>query len=59
MKRRDIIGKLQAAGFIPQEGGNHTRLTHPDGRWTVVGRHREIADVIVRQIEKQTGVKLR
>ena len=58
MKRRDIIKKLTEAGFVAAEGANHTRMTHPDGRWTVIGRHTEIPTGTVRAIERQTGVRL-
>lgn len=58
MKRRDVMKKLQAAGFVATEGGNHTKLKHPDGRFTYLGRHKEIPNTIVRAIEKQTKVKL-
>ncbi len=58
MKRRSILKKLAKAGFVRTEGANHTRMTHPDGRWTAVGRHVEIPTGTVRAIERQTGVKL-
>ena len=59
MKRRDIIKKLEAAGFDFVEGGNHTKV-YRDGRYcSSVSRQREIAEPVVRAIEKQTGVKLR
>ena len=59
MKRREIIRKLRQAGFTAVERKNHTKLTHPDGRWTMIGRHTEIPAGTVRAIERQTGVKLR
>ena len=59
MKRRDVIKRLTEAGFVASEGANHTRMTHPDGRWTVIGRHAEIPTGTVRAIERQTGVRLR
>ncbi len=59
MKRRDIIKKLAKAGFVASEGANHTKMSHPDGRWTVIGRHPEIPNGTVRAVERQTGVKLR
>lgn len=58
MKRRDIIAKLAAAGLILKEGGNHTKV-YKDGVYvSAIGRHTEIAENVVRAIEKQTGVKL-
>ena len=59
MKRKDIIRKLIEAGFVRSEGANHTRMSHLDGRWTVISRHTEIPTGTVRAIEKQTSVKLR
>lgn len=58
MKRKDIIKKLEAAGFTATEGAKHTKMRHPDGRWTMIPRHREITASTTRQIEKQTGQKL-
>lgn len=58
MKRRDLIRLLQAAGLEIVEGGNHT-LVYRDGiRVSAIPRHREIKTVLVRAIERQTGVKL-
>lgn len=59
MKRRDIIKKLEAAGLELVEGGNHTKVMR-DGRYlSALSRQREIAETVVKAIEKQTGVKLR
>ena len=58
MKRRDIIKKLEAAGLELVEGGNHTKVMR-DGRYiSALSRQREIAEPVVKAIEKQTGVKL-
>ena len=58
MKRRDIIAKLEAAGLILKEGGNHTKV-YKDGVYvSAISRQRDIAESVVRAIEKQTGVKL-
>lgn len=58
MKRRDIIAKLEEAGLILKEGGNHTKV-YKDGVYvSAISRQREIAESVVRAIEKQTGVKL-
>lgn len=58
MKRKAILKKLAEAGCTFREGGNHTQVLK-DGRFvSVVGRHTEIAEKVVRVIEKQTGVKL-
>ena len=59
MKRKDIIRKLAEAGFVFEEGGNHTKA-YKDGIYrTTIGRQTEIPERIVMKIEKQTGVKLR
>jgi len=58
MKRKDIMRKLAEAGCVFEEGGNHTKVTAPDGRYTVVGRHTELPKNIVKAIEKQIGIKL-
>lgn len=59
MKRRDIMKKLEAAGLTLKEGGNHTKV-YRDGRYiSAISRQSEIAEPVVKAIEKQTGVKLR
>ena len=59
MKREEILRKLKEAGMTLVEGGRHTLIYDKDGHYLgPVGRHKEIDDIIVRQIEKQTGVKL-
>ncbi|HJB66912.1 MAG TPA: type II toxin-antitoxin system HicA family toxin [Candidatus Mailhella merdavium] len=59
MKRKDILRKLAEAGFVFDEGGNHTKA-YKDGIYrTTIGRHTEIPERTVKEIEKQTGVKLR
>jgi hypothetical protein len=57
-KRRDIVAKLTKAGLTLVEGGNHTRIYRDGTYLSALGRHREIAEPVVRTIEKQTGVKL-
>ncbi|MEM6440354.1 MAG: type II toxin-antitoxin system HicA family toxin [Pseudomonadota bacterium] len=58
MKRRDLIRALKAAGLEIREGGRDT-LVYRDGvRVSAIPRHTEIKKVIVREIERQTGVKL-
>lgn len=59
MKRTDIIKKLTKAGLEIREGGNHTKV-YKDGVYvSAVSRQREIAESVVRAIEKQTGIKLK
>ncbi len=59
MKRRDVIRKLKEAGLTFQEGGNHTVVLRSGTRVSVLSRQREIAEPVIKAIEKQTGVKLR
>ena len=59
MKRRDILKKLLAAGLTAEEGGSHTKIFRDGRKVSVVSRQREIDEYVVRQIERQTGVKLR
>jgi len=59
MKRKDILKKLADKGFTFQEGGSHTKAYDCHGIFrSTIGRHTEIPEKIVRQIEKQTGVAL-
>jgi predicted RNA binding protein YcfA (HicA-like mRNA interferase family) len=59
MKRRDILKALEKAGLELREGGNHTKV-YKDGVYvSAISRQREIAESVVRAIEKQTGIKLR
>ena len=56
----EILKILRKEGFVERSGkGSHLILTHADGRRTVVSKHRgDLPKPTVRQIEKQTGVKL-
>ena len=56
-KRRDVERLLEENGFINMGGTNHDRFVHPDGRWAVVPRHREIPEFLVRKIMKQAGLE--
>ena len=51
--------KLRLAGLTFEEGGNHTIVYRDGKKVSVISRQREIAEPIVRQIAKQTGVKLK
>ena len=60
MKRKDILKRLKALGFIVAEGGNHTKILDSSGNYrSALGRHAEIEEKTVKLIEKQLGVKLR
>jgi predicted RNA binding protein YcfA (HicA-like mRNA interferase family) len=59
VKRKDILRKLAEAGYRFAEGRHHTRCYDvADAYRTVIGRHTDIPEMVVRKIEKQTGVKL-
>ena len=57
MKRKDLIRKLEEAGFIFKEhGGNHD--TYKRGKDTEqVPRHNEINERLARKILKKWGLK--
>ena len=57
MKRRDLIKKLQKAGFVFKEhGGNHD--TYKRGKdIEQVPRHNEINEITAKQILKKWGLK--
>lgn len=56
-KRRDIVSALEAAGFRCVGGARHDKFVHPDGRRTIVERHRDIPDGIAREIMRQARIK--
>ena len=59
MTTKELIARLEQAGFINTGGAKHDKLRHPDGRITVVHRHKgDIALGTLKNIEKQTSVKL-
>jgi mRNA interferase HicA len=59
MTARELIKRLEQAGFVNQGGAKHDKLRHPDGRVTVVHRHKgEIPLGTLKNIEKQSGVRL-
>lgn len=59
MNARELIKKLEAEGFVNQGGTNHDKLVHPDGRKTVVHRHKgDIPLGTLKAIARQTGIKL-
>jgi mRNA interferase HicA len=61
VKRTDLLEELRdyakANGLecSETEGGNHTKVVL-GGRRTVVARHTEIPDLLVKKIRKQLGV---
>lgn len=59
MTVKEVVKKLEQAGFTNHGGTRHDKLVHPDGRVTVVYRHKgEIPIGTLRAISKQTGIPL-
>ena len=54
--RTKVIRALRRAGFEEHEGGSHTVMAHPDGRYTVIPRHRRINPNLLKLILKQCGL---
>jgi|GEM_PF-935785 len=55
----EVIRRLEKAGFVNKGGRNHDKLTHPDGRVTIIHRHKgDIPLGTLKAIERQTKVKL-
>lgn len=52
-KRKDVVRLLETEGFVSKGGTNHEVFEHPDGRRTVVPRHREVQEPTFRLIKKQ------
>lgn len=48
-----VIRALRKAGFQDSEGGRHTIMVHPDGRYTTIPRHTRINPLTLRAILKQ------
>ena len=65
MKRRDLIRKLEAAGYRWAREGDHTTMykpgvpkNQPPLRGLIqVPRHAEINEITAREILKQAGIK--
>ncbi len=55
MKRRDLIKRLEAAGYRADRDGDHTIYEKPDGRPVQVPNHREINENTARAILKAAG----
>lgn len=57
MKRRDLIKKLEAAGYKADRDGDHTIFEKDGARPVQVPRHREINENTARAILKAAGLK--
>ena len=59
MTARELIKKLEEAGFVNKGGTNHDKMVHPDGRVTVSHRHKgDIPLGTLKAIARQTKIKL-
>lgn len=57
VKRKEVVRFFKENGFELKGGTNHDKLVHPDGRWTVVGRHTEIGGRLFDEMKKEVGLK--
>ena len=58
MKRRDLVKKLESAGYsVARDDGNHTIYEKVGSRPVQVPRHREINENTAKAILKAAGVK--
>ncbi len=58
MKRRDLIKKLEAAGYkVDRDDDNHTVYEKEGSRPVQVPRHREINENTAKSILKVAGLK--
>lgn len=57
MKRRDLIKKLETAGYqLDRDDGNHSVYEKPGSRPVQVPRHREINENTAKSILKVAGI---
>jgi len=62
MKRRDIVRKLEAAGWRELREGDHSNFHNPDAapplrQLIQVPRHREIKEILAKHILKSAGLR--
>ena len=57
MKRRDLIKKLEAAGYKADRDGDHTIYEKEGARPVQVPNHREINEYTARAILRAAGLK--
>ena len=48
--KTEAIRALRRAGFVQLQGGCHTIMKHPDGRWSAIPRHPRINVTTLRAI---------
>lgn len=56
MKQKDLVNKLQEAGFVFKRHGNEHEIYIRGGTVIAVPRHREINEITARKILKQAGL---
>ena len=54
VNRRQVVKFFTSHGFVNKGGTRHDRYEHPDGRWTVIERHKEINDRLFELMKKLT-----
>lgn len=57
VERREVVRFFEQNGFKNKGGTNHDKFEHPDGRWTIVERHREISNGRFECMKKQAGLR--
>lgn len=57
MKRRDLVKRLQAAGYRAVREGDHTIFEKHNSRSVQVPRHREINELTAQHILKIAGLQ--
>lgn len=57
MKRRDLIKKLEAAGYTIDRDGDHTIFEKKGGRPVQVPKHKEINEITAKAILKAAGLR--
>ncbi len=63
MKPREVIARMEADGWyrIKSNSGGHLQFKHPTkpGKVTIPNHPGDIDNIVIRSIEKQSGVRLR
>ena len=57
MKRRDLIKKLESAGYKPDRNGDHEIYEKKGSRPVQIPNHREVNEETAKAILKVAGVK--
>jgi len=56
MKRRDLIRKLEKAGYVLDRIGDHSIYEKPGCRPVQVPNHREVKEMLAEKIMKNAGI---